>query len=61
MGQLEGAMFPVTGILLILLDLGKGWKPFAWLTPGGLVGRISVLVSIADIVLAVVALRQFQP
>lgn len=56
MAQAGSVLLLVSGILLVLLGLGKGWKPFAWLTPGGLFGRLAMLVGIADIVLAAMAL-----
>lgn len=50
-------MLLVSGVLLVLLGLGRSWKPLAWVSPGGMVGRIGLVVGIVDIVLAALALR----
>jgi hypothetical protein len=40
----------------VLLGLGRSWKPLSWLSPGGMVGRIGLVVGVVDIVVAVMAL-----
>jgi hypothetical protein len=40
MENLDGVLLLVSGGLLLLLGLGRGWKPFARLTPGALIGRL---------------------
>jgi hypothetical protein len=54
--MLSPVMLLVSGILLVLLGLGKSWKPLSWLTPGGFVGRLALVIGVVDIVLAVMAL-----
>jgi hypothetical protein len=54
--MLTPVMLLVSGILLVLLGLGKSWKPLAWLTPGGFMGRVALVIGVVDIVLAVMAL-----
>ncbi len=56
MEQLAPVMLLVSGILLVLLGVGRSWKPFAWLTPGGLIARVALVVGIVDIVVAIMLL-----
>jgi hypothetical protein len=54
--MLSPVMLLVSGILLVLLGLGKSWRPVSWLTPGGFMCRLALVIGVVDIVLAVMAL-----
>jgi len=54
--ELAAVMLLVSGILLILLGIEKTWRPFAWLSLSGLIGRIASIVGVVDIIVAVIML-----
>ncbi len=56
MEGLAAVMLLVSGILLILLGIGKTWRPFAWLSLSGLMGRIALILGVVDIIVAVMML-----